>query len=485
MKRFLFGIAAITILSLYAGAVLTGCEQKDYANIEEAVRDSAVLGDKITIDGTDVSGMEVLDARKLLAADQQARITQLTFEVHVGEESVSVSGSALGLRYNLDEVLAQAASLPSPGPFQTEVRQLQCTLSAKGASAARQAEKVAETLYQAPINAEVKLDPDKNGFHYIEDQAGFEVNITALASQLSSAAATGESAHLEAPILPIEAEYTLVQAREDTQLISEFTTSFQGSVYGKKNRVHNIVKAAELLDGKVVEPGDIFSMNEVLGPRNEENGWAIAAGILDGAYVQEYGGGVCQVSTTLYNALLMADLTITDRSHHSWPLGYVAAGRDATISTGGPDLRFENTSGARLFLRAETDEKEKTVTVRIYGRPLPDGVSISLSSEKIKTLEDLGTEVVVDPTLAEGEEEVVREARVGCVAVTWKEYHGADGSLIRKEQVTKDVYRSIRGLIKIAPAAAGTPQPTQPPQTPEASPSASFTPEPSPTEGGE
>lgn len=70
-------------------------------------------------------------------------------------------------------------------------------------------------------------------------------------------------------------------------------------------------------------------MNAILGPRNAENGWKEATGIRDAVYVQEYGGGVCQVSSTLYNAVLMADLTVTDRTHHSWPLGYVDIGRDA------------------------------------------------------------------------------------------------------------------------------------------------------------
>lgn len=221
----------------------------------------------------------------------------------------------------------------------------------------------------------------------------------------------------------------------------------------------NIVKAASLIDGLVINPGETFSINAALGPRNGENGWKIATGIKYGTYVQEYGGGVCQVSSTLYNAALMADLEITERYHHSWPLGYIPVGRDATISTGGPDLLITNASPARIFIRAFTDEKEKTVTVRLYGRPLADGVTIRVTSKKTGTLEDLGMEVEVDPALAPGEEKIVRESRVGVSAETYKEYYAADGSLVRTELVSRDKYRSIKGLMYIGPAL---PSPTLP-----------------------
>lgn len=162
------------------------------------------------------------------------------------------------------------------------------------------------------------------------------------------------------------------------------------------------------------------------------------------------------MSTTLYNALLMADMHIVERHHHSWPLGYVDIGRDATISTGGPDLRFENTSGAALFILSETDEKQKRITVKLYGRPLADGVSIELSSKKVKTLDDLGTEVEEDASLKPGEQRIVRKARQGSVAITYKTYYSAEGAKLGTQEVTRDTYRSIKGLIKIAPAAAAT-----------------------------
>ena len=141
---------------------------------------------------------------------------------------------------------------------------------------------------------------------------------------------------------------------------------------------------------------------------------------------------------------------MTERHHHSWPLGYIDAGRDATISTDGPNFRFLNTSDLPVTLSAYVDSEEKTITVGIYGAPLPEGISIRIRSEKTATLEDLGTEYQVDPTLAPGEVLEVRKSRRGCIAVTYKDYYDAQGQLVETQQVTEDKYRSIRGLVMTA-----------------------------------
>ncbi|HWQ58532.1 MAG TPA: VanW family protein [Clostridia bacterium] len=464
MKRILFLTAALMCV-----LALAGCERKQYSTIEEAVTDGAVLGEHIVIDGVDVSGMSVLEARKLLVGTQRAHVAEISYIVRAGGESVRIEGGALGIAFNTDDVLLSAAALPKKSSLRDGIRELRTSVSINSASIAQKAGEAALSLNRMPTNAEAFFDKTAEmGFSYMSEREGLEVDAKQLALWLTEKALALEGGAVEAEASDIPADYTLEDAQNDTQLISEFTTSFKGATYSKANRVFNIAKAAALIDGASVEPGAEFSINEVLGPRRGEFGWMIATGIKYGAYVQEYGGGVCQVSTTLYNAALMADLTITERSHHSWPLGYVAIGRDATISTDGPDLRFVNNTGARIYIRASTDEEEKTVTVRIYGRPLPDGITIRVTSKKTGTLEDLGTEVMVDPVLASGEVNVVRESRIGVTSETYKEYYAADGSLLKKEIVSRDKYRSIKGLMYIGPAAetpgitpGGSPTPTQ------------------------
>ncbi|HBU13224.1 MAG TPA: vanomycin resistance protein VanB, partial [Clostridiales bacterium] len=100
----------------------------------------------------------------------------------------------------------------------------------------------------------------------------------------------------------------------------------------------NIWKMSDIINGVKVEPGETWSINEEAGPRTYNLGWQGAPGISDGEYKEEAGGGICQVSSTLYNAVLRAELEIVERKHHSWPLDYIDGGLDATISTGAPDF---------------------------------------------------------------------------------------------------------------------------------------------------
>ena len=455
MKRFLLFFALIAF-----SFSLVGCREKQYATIEEAAMDGAVLGEKIIIDGIDVSGMPVLEARRALMSAQDKRVAANRCTVRAGGVSVVIEGDSLGINFDTDAVLAQAASLSKKVLPWGEARELRTSVSVDAKSIARAAQTAAATLNKPAVNAEAYFDRNaETSFSYINESTGIEVDANKLALWLDARARALEGGAAEAAASDVPAEYTREDAQNDTQLICEYSSSFKGSTYSKPNRVFNIVKAASLIDGLVINPGETFSINAALGPRNGENGWKIATGIKYGTYVQEYGGGVCQVSSTLYNAALMADLEITERYHHSWPLGYIPVGRDATISTGGPDLLITNASPARIFIRAFTDEKEKTVTVRLYGRPLADGVTIRVTSKKTGTLEDLGMEVEVDPALAPGEEKIVRESRVGVSAETYKEYYAADGSLVRTELVSRDKYRSIKGLMYIGPAL---PSPTLP-----------------------
>lgn len=211
-------------------------------------------------------------------------------------------------------------------------------------------------------------------------------------------------------------------------------------------------KAAGLIDGQRLESGGVFDMNAALGARNEENGWREATAIRQGSYVQEYGGGVCQVSTTLYNAVLLADLEIAERSHHSWPLGYIDIGRDATISTGGPNFKFINTTQSPIYISALVNTEKETVTVRLFGRARSDGIYIRLRSEKVESIADPGDEIQTDRSLPAGQTLRKRESRPGSISETYKQYYSSDGKLLREELVSRDKYRPIKGILLVSGA---------------------------------
>ena len=450
MKK-MFAMFSILLCCLCCAACSSG-----YSSIEEAEADGARLGECITIDGVNVSGMSPAEAFEAVETAHTEALKALYYTVSAGEDSLDISGSLLPVAFNTREVILEALLLKKYWPAANGARQLHTSMTADSGELKAALEQQSASLQYAPENAGANYDKAKGGFRYTEHRDGRSIDFDDLTSQISALITGSSGGSVTAKSSPILPEYTTDMVKADTQLISEFSTSFAGGTYGKANRVFNICKAADMIDGVTLAPGEEFDMNAAIGDRNKDNGWKTATAIKEGTYVQEYGGGVCQVSTTLYNALLMADMHIVERHHHSWPLGYVEIGRDATISTGGPDLRFENTSGAALFIRSETDEKQKRITVKLYGRPLADGVSIELSSKKVKTLDDLGTEVEEDASLKPGEQQIVRKARQGSVAITYKTYYSAEGAKLGTQEVTRDTYRSIKGLIKIAPAAAAT-----------------------------
>jgi vancomycin resistance protein YoaR len=146
--------------------------------------------------------------------------------------------------------------------------------------------------------------------------------------------------------------------------LSRFSTRFRT---GERNRAHNIRLASRAIDGLVLLPGDTFSYNDTVGPRTRRAGFRLAPQIVDGELVPGIGGGVCQVSTTLYNAALLADMEIVRRRHHQFPVHYVPAGRDATVAYGSLDLQFRNRFQKPVALHVTTQGSR--LLVRVYGAP--------------------------------------------------------------------------------------------------------------------
>lgn len=189
-------------------------------------------------------------------------------------------------------------------------------------------------------------------------------------------------------------------------LLAAFRTPLQG---GETGRIENITQAAQYLDGVEIGPGGVFSFNDVVGPRETARGFVPAPEIYNGEYVTGIGGGVCQVSSTLYNTALLAGLQIIERMHHSRPLSYVPLGRDATVSYGDLDFSFQNTLPFAVQVRAVV--ADGYLEVQLWGEdrsPLEVQVE-TLAAEVI--MPDL--QIIVDPGLPAGVEWLADEGLPG------------------------------------------------------------------------
>ena len=193
--------------------------------------------------------------------------------------------------------------------------------------------------------------------------------------------------HKEAPSISCD------EVKASYKTLVTFTTETTDN--DKRNT--NVRLAAEALNGTIVQPGEEFSFNSVVGQRTAEKGYQEAAAYNSGAVVQELGGGVCQISSTLYRVVFQSGMEVTFRRSHTFEPNYVTPGQDAAISWEQPDFRFVNTSDKPIGILASYADRKATVS--IFGVPvLEDGVVWDLASEKVEEIDPPEPEYVEDPT---------------------------------------------------------------------------------------
>lgn len=224
-------------------------------------------------------------------------------------------------------------------------------------------------------------------------------------------------------------------------LLASYTTYFDVS---NVNRTYNINVAADALDNIVLKPGEIFSFNRVVGPRSKEAGYKEALVIVQDQFTPGIGGGVCQVSSTLYNAALLAGLEIVERTNHSLPVTYVPFGRDATVAYGGCDLKFRNNTSGCLCIR--THVSGGALTVKIFGN-VAEKKNISLESVVDQVLEPKVIKKE-DPNLYVGKIVEERKGVKGYRVRVFSYLREADGQVI-KRLVSNDLYKPVDQIIRV------------------------------------
>lgn len=236
-------------------------------------------------------------------------------------------------------------------------------------------------------------------------------------------------------------------------VMSEFKTSFSA---GNVSRSSNIRLAAKLIDGTVLMPGDTFSFNQFLGKRTTDKGFRMAGVYVSGRHDFDVGGGICQVSTTLYNASIRSGLTIKDRSPHSLPVPYVPLGQDAAVSYPNPDLKLTNPFDFPIALSATPETS--TITFRILGSQKP-GITYKFESQLVSSW-SRGEKVIHDPSLPYGVRKVVDHGGSGRKVRTWRITY-QDGKEVKREVMGDSTYsggpRIVAVNLKAKPSA---PKPT-------------------------
>lgn len=229
-------------------------------------------------------------------------------------------------------------------------------------------------------------------------------------------------------------------------LRAKFTTTYEKSIAERK---HNIKLASKSLNKTFIESGVEFSFNQTVGARTEKRGYKTAKIISNGKFIDGVGGGVCQVSTTLYNAVLLADLKITEYHPHSLEVPYCAPSFDAMVNSGGADLRFYNDTGMPVYIL--TSATDSALTISIYGKKMD--YKIERKSIIKNYLDYLEPETLIDengeyPKLYEGETQILNYGKRGLKSEGYLVYKDR-AKTIEIKKVRSDKYSSVKGVVVI------------------------------------
>ncbi|HEX2495576.1 MAG TPA: VanW family protein, partial [Gaiellaceae bacterium] len=244
-----------------------------------------------------------------------------------------------------------------------------------------------------------------------------------------------------------------------TGVVSSYTTSYGGT----PGRLHNVQLVARLIDDTLIRPGQIFSFNQTTGERTPEKGFQSAPVIINGELQNGIGGGVCQVSTTVFNAAFEAGLSITSRTNHALYISHYPQGRDATVNYPDLDLRFQNDTDRWLLLRTFVGTSE--LTVNLYGKPVDRRVEVETAP-----LEETGpptTKRIADPNVWEGEQITETVGQPSRKTAVTRRVYSADGKLMY-DTTWSSYYRAEPTVIRYG--TKQRPEPSPPPPKPKKNP---------------
>ncbi|OCT13177.1 hypothetical protein A8709_20760 [Paenibacillus pectinilyticus] len=359
----------------------------------------------------------------------------------------------LGVRYDKDALNQSLAPLTSGSPFERikarwELRNAHIPLnvSVDPNKLTATVKTTWNDLYaKQPVAAKRLLKQDQ--VTYEPEKNALRIDTVHLQEQLQGVAPTlgtlthAAPIHLSLPVFeqsPTVTMATLKQQGIDGK-ISEFTTSFPSSGEG---RVHNIRVTASTIQDYLMAPGDTFDYSKIIEQTEAKFGYKEAPVILNGTLVPGIGGGICQVSTTLYNAVLRSGLEIVERRNHSLPVSYVPLGQDATFANGYINFKFRNTTGSYVWIQTITTDS--AVTVKLFGHQTP-AITYDVNSNIVETIQPPVT-YVNNPSLRLGTERPISKGKVGYKVETYRTKR-ENGIIVSRELISKDQYSPVPTVI--------------------------------------
>ncbi len=440
LKKILFGVC-IAVLSL--SVVLLALA---YIFTGDTLRKG------IRIEQTDVSWLSEEEAKNLVTKNLERIYHSDRIALKYGERQWDISLDSIEYRFLVAESVKKAFMIGRTGNFFKKVyqsvllslngQQLDVGVSYQRDKLKSILKKIKNECDSTAKNAEIAYKP--GSIKFTHENMGKRLDIDRNIELVENHLIKREFDVIEIQVDELKPHIVYDEIKDINSVAAHFSTRFGTA---DTNRSDNIRLACSRIDNKILLPGEEFSMNEALGPRTLENGYKEAPVILKSELVTGTGGGICQVSSTLYNSVLLAGLEVTERAHHSMPLSYISPGRDATITEDSIDFRFINSSEYPICIK--TDIRGSVLNVSVLGKKREDGKIIKIKTETIAEYPPEQEEVILDDTLQFGEKVIERKAIKGLRVVLYRETY-KDGALLSSEKLTEDYYRPVQGKVRVS-----------------------------------
>ena len=460
-----FQYAGLPNFAFVNGSVIQ-LDHTDYANYRtfRQYMDSGKIYPGMYVDGVHVGDLTVEEA--IRAVGQVSATDDVSFQitVNVGNKSWVIDSSQVPMYRNVEEMVNLAYTYGRSNttairgtkvtPFQERLNaamdlrtnpvNLTTGMTYDRDTIRQMTDQIAAYVSREPINASVaSFDFNSRSFTFNADTPGAYLDPEILYDKVIACIDTGNYySTLTVEPEKLLAEVTKAELMNSFRRVSHYTTKTTSN----NNRNTNVNLSAGAINGRTVMPGEIFSFNEATGKRTEDKGYKEATAISGGQNVPEIGGGVCQTSSTLFNAVARANLEIISRSPHAWPSSYVDKGMDATVNWPNLDFKFRNNTDWPVFIIAYYQNRE--VTVELYGCGLGDGITIDLESKVLQTLNPPDeTKYVQNPNLPVGTKKNTIKARTGYVVETYKVWY-KNGKEFKRETLFKTTYRAYQETVE-------------------------------------
>ena len=414
-----------------------------------------VFAQGVSINDTNVGGMTKETAKQTLEKELTDQITKEVIVIKKDAKEATIPFSEIGIQNNLDETLDKAFEVGHTGSLFERYEISKDGLSKEENfdiyrsydkdSIEKKLNEIADTFYIEPVNATYSR---ANGqFNIVKEIPGEKLDVKQTTDEIIKTIEqdNGNTLQVEAILTEVAPKYTESDFLDCQTLVSSFSTSYNNS---DLDRNVNLEVATKKIT-RTLLPEEQFSLAEQLEPFTAAEGYRDSKVIVNGKIELGIGGGVCQVASTLYNAVLLTNLEVTQRQNHSLPVAYVPLGRDATYATDAIDFKFKNNTGYPVYIESYCQNNQVIVNIYANKKVKPD-YDIKFESVVTEVIPAPETQYVEDGTLAEGQEVVETTALDGKKVQLYK-YCYQDGALIKKDLVNNSTYKARAAVIRKGP----------------------------------